>query len=91
MGRPKRSIAFVTRQGCTICAKARETLSTPARLLRVSIQEVDVDADPALLERFGGRVPVLLGGDGTVLSEGALTFGDAWRASWNARSPGASE
>jgi len=85
MRRHRKSVQFVTRRGCTICEAALERLQGAARVLGVAVATVDVDADPALSERFGGRVPVVLHGDGVVISEGPLTRSDAWRAALKAR------
>jgi hypothetical protein len=38
--------------------------------LGVAFDKVDVDADPALRERYGRRLPVLAGQDGTEICEG---------------------
>ena len=78
------SLEFLTREGCSICADVLARLRVPARLLRVHIEEIDVERDPDLEAAFGGRVPVVRVG-GRVVAEGRATAGEAWRAVWRAR------
>jgi glutaredoxin len=49
------NVVLYTRRGCHLCDEARELL------LRCGIvpTQVDVDADPQLLRRFGDSVPVV--------------------------------
>jgi hypothetical protein len=49
-------IILFTREGCHLCEVAAQMLERAG----ISVQEVDVDADPELEERYGIRVPVLL-------------------------------
>ena len=53
-------LLLITRQGCCLCEGLEEKL----RQLAVPLQCLDVDQDPALLERYGLEVPVLLWRDG---------------------------
>jgi Glutaredoxin-like domain (DUF836) len=53
-------LLLITRQGCCLCEGLEEKL----RQLAVPLQCLDVDQDPALLERYGLEVPVLLLRDG---------------------------
>lgn len=67
-----------------MCDEVLTRLRLPARLLRVRIEEIDVDRDPDLQARFGGRVPIVRV-SGRVVTEGRATAGEAWRAVWRAR------
>ena len=51
-------LVLLTRQGCCLC----EGLEQKLRLLELPLESRDVDADPALQERYGLEVPVLLAG-----------------------------
>ena len=57
-----------TRRDCGLCAEMRASLHAAAGSRPYSCQLVDVDENPALLEEFGLRVPVLVAG-GRVLCE----------------------
>jgi hypothetical protein len=77
-------VTFLTRDGCSLCDEALRKLRVPAELLRVGIEQVDVDGDADLVSRFGDRVPVVLSA-GEVVAEGLITRGQAWGAVWRAR------
>ncbi len=53
-------LVLITRQGCCLCEGLEEKL----RRLEQPLECLDVDQDPALLERYGLEVPVLLWRDG---------------------------
>ena len=50
------AIILYTREGCHLCEVAAQMLERAG----ISVQEVDVDADPELERQYGNRVPVLL-------------------------------
>ena len=52
------TVVFYTRAGCHLCEEAMDVLLRHARWLPV-IEEVDIDGDPHLVERFGTSVPVV--------------------------------
>ena len=56
------------RAGCHLC----ETMARTLRAFGVAFEEVDVDADPALVRRYGERVPVLADAAGAELCHGRL-------------------
>lgn len=56
-----------TRRGCHLCEAAEDMLAAQARAMTVEI--IDIDADPAVQRLYGLRVPVL-SVDGTVVMEG---------------------
>lgn len=52
-------VTVYTRENCHLCAEAIDTIERVAASLprSVAVDTVDVDADPALRERYGERVP----------------------------------
>ena len=48
-----------TRRACPLCYEIGRLAGRSSRRYRVPLVETDVDDDPALLERYGTRVPVL--------------------------------
>ena len=69
MEKRRASLTLLTRAYCHLCDEMRTALLPIAGQSRVTIDEIDVDANPALEARFGDRVPVvMLGGiDGVEL------------------------
>ena len=55
-------VTVYTREDCTLCDAARETIEETAAALDVAIDldMVDVDEDPELAEEYGERVPYVL-------------------------------
>jgi len=55
-------VTIYTREDCSLCVVARETIESVAADLDVTIdlEMVDVDEDPALAEKYGERVPYVL-------------------------------
>ena len=53
-------VTLVGRAGCHLCDTAREVVARVAADVGVGWEEVDVDADPALRERWSDEVPVTL-------------------------------
>jgi predicted thioredoxin/glutaredoxin len=66
-----REVLMYTRQGCHLCDDAWEVLRRAATRHRLSLAKADVDGDPALAERYGECVPVVLI-DGRVRFRGAV-------------------
>jgi len=56
-------LTLLTRAYCHLCDEMRAEVAPLATAAAVAVDEVDVDADPALEARWGDRVPVLLAGD----------------------------
>lgn len=52
-------VVIFSRAGCHLCDEAREVVSAVCDAAGESWREVDVDADPALVERYGEYVPVV--------------------------------
>jgi glutaredoxin len=57
-GRP--GAVLYTRAGCPPCFALGRLAARSSRRHRVSLIEVEVDADPDLVDRYGERVPVLV-------------------------------
>ncbi|MBL0746110.1 glutaredoxin family protein [Nocardioides baculatus] len=51
-------VTFYSRQGCHLCDDARQVVARVCDELGESFEEVDVDGDPDLVDRFGDEVPV---------------------------------
>ena len=56
-GRRFHSLVLYTREGCHLCDHALDLLAAYARFLP-AVEEVDIDSDPQLAERFGQCIPV---------------------------------
>lgn len=56
-GRRFHSLVLYSREGCHLCDHALDLLAAYARFLPAA-EEVDIDSDPRLVERFGQCVPV---------------------------------
>jgi glutaredoxin len=53
-------LTLITRVDCHLCDVAKEALERVAAATGVTWQELDVDADPALLDEYSDLVPVIL-------------------------------
>lgn len=56
-------VTLYTREDCSLCVAARETIESVAADLdgvAVALDAVDVDADPGLADEYGERVPYVL-------------------------------
>lgn len=55
-------VTIYTRENCSLCVAARETVERVAADLDVAVvlDTVDVDADPDLAAEYGDRVPYVL-------------------------------
>jgi glutaredoxin len=53
-------LTLITRVDCHLCDVAKQALARVADEAGVGWVEVDVDSDPALLEEYWDRVPVIL-------------------------------
>ena len=51
-------VTLYGRPGCHLCEDAREVIARVCAELGESFTEVDIDEDPALLERFAEEIPV---------------------------------
>jgi glutaredoxin len=57
---PVPRLVLLSRTGCHLCEDARAVLASVADELGVGWDERDVDADTALADEYGDRVPVVL-------------------------------
>ena len=53
-------LTLITRVDCHLCEEAKVAMERVARQAGVGWTEVDVDSDPALLDEYWDRVPVIL-------------------------------
>lgn len=51
-------VTLYTRAGCHLCDDARAVIERVCTDLAEGFEEIDIDADPELRERFGDEVPV---------------------------------
>lgn len=59
LGQPIPAVLY-TRPGCSLCAKLKAQLAAAAQLYGLAVEEVNVETDPQLAEKFGQRLPVLV-------------------------------
>ncbi len=57
------TLTLLVRGYCHLCDEMREAVLPLAGGAGIAVHEIDVDADPALEERWGDLVPVLLAGE----------------------------
>ena len=58
--RPALSFTMYSRPGCSLCEEMLEELAALPAAQGIAVQVTDVDRDPALRERYGHKIPVLL-------------------------------
>ncbi len=54
-----RQIRLYTRRDCCLCEEMKGVVRDVAEEVPLEMEEVDVDSEPDLREKFGGEVPVL--------------------------------
>lgn len=54
-----RQIRLYTRRDCCLCEEMKGVVHDVAEEVPLEMEEVDVDSEPDLREKFGGEVPVL--------------------------------
>ena len=52
-------VTLYTRAGCCLCDEAKQQLRAARRRAAFDLEEVDVDADPALRALYSDEVPVI--------------------------------
>ena len=52
-------LRIYSRPGCHLCEVMKEVVERVARQVPVTIQEVDISADPSLETEYGAEIPVL--------------------------------
>ncbi len=63
------SLRLLTRPGCHLCETMKARVAPLVARAGGTLAEVDVDSDPALSERFGLEIPVLLDAEGRVVAK----------------------
>jgi len=55
----KATVTIYTRPGCHLCEEAKAAIHASGCDGQFSLEEVNIDEDPALRERFGYDIPVI--------------------------------
>ena len=63
------ALRLLTRPGCHLCDEMKARVAPLVARVGGTLAEVDVDSDPALSERFGLEIPVLLDAAGRVVAK----------------------
>jgi hypothetical protein len=58
--RPVIRATIYSRPGCHLCDEMKAIVARVAASIPMQIEEVDISSDPALEERYGLEIPVLL-------------------------------
>lgn len=66
------SLKFLTRSGCHLCESAEPLVRRLAAEAGASVEVHDIDTDPALLNEYTARIPVIVGPSGRILAEGII-------------------
>ena len=53
-------ITLIGRPGCHLCDDARAVVTRVADAVGADVEELSIDDDPALAERYGEEIPVVL-------------------------------
>lgn len=73
MSTPHRArITLYTRAGCHLCEEAKREIEAAGCRDRYTLEEIDIDSDPALVARYGWEIPVVVI-DGIVVFKYRLT------------------
>ena len=59
MSHEKTRVTLYTRRGCHLCEEAKRELLSARPSESFTLEEVDIDTDPALRARFGHDIPVV--------------------------------
>ena len=54
------ALTIFSRPGCHLCEEMKGVVARVARRVPLSLDEIDISTDPALEERYGLEIPVLL-------------------------------
>ena len=60
MGQVRRILTLYSRPGCHLCDDMKVVVHRVARSIAITIEMVDISADPQLEARYGLEIPVLL-------------------------------
>lgn len=67
-GGPPPALRLLSRPGCHLCDALRAAVLPLVKRVGGTLEDVDVDSDPALAARWGDEIPVLLDGEGRVVA-----------------------
>lgn len=56
----KAQVTLYTRPGCHLCDEAKQAILAAGCPDRYTLQEINIDLDPALVRRYGWDIPVVL-------------------------------
>ena len=54
------ALTIYSRPGCHLCEEMKTVVARVARRVALTLDEIDISTDPALEQRFGLEIPVLL-------------------------------
>jgi thiol-disulfide isomerase/thioredoxin len=54
------TITIYSRPGCHLCDEMKTVVERLARRVPMTIEDIDISLDPALEQRYGAEIPVLL-------------------------------
>ena len=57
---PVIALTIYSRPGCHLCEEMKTVVARVARHVALTLDEIDISTDPALEQRFGLEIPVLL-------------------------------
>jgi len=60
---PVIALTIYSRPGCHLCEEMKTVVARVARRVELTLHEIDISTDPALEQRFGLEIPVLLVGE----------------------------
>ncbi len=56
----KARVTLYTRPGCHLCEQAKEEMRRAGCAEFYTLDEINIETDPALIERYGTEIPVVL-------------------------------
>jgi glutaredoxin len=59
MMKKKAHVRLYTRPGCHLCEEAKEAILAAGCADEYVLEEINIDDDPALVERYGWEIPVI--------------------------------
>jgi len=54
-----KTVTLYSRKDCHLCERVEEVLKTASGKVSFTLQKIDIDSDPALVERYGAEIPVV--------------------------------
>jgi glutaredoxin len=55
----KARVIIYSRPGCHLCEEAKQTIESAQCANKYTLEEIDIESDPALLRRFQYEIPVI--------------------------------